>query len=209
MSALRTIFQVVLAAARRTRTWLAVRGKGGFLTCGPDLHVGAGTRLWAPSHLAIGRGVYIGKDVHIEANAVIGDYCLIANRVAFVGRHDHDHTRVGFPIRFAPWVGGPGFPAAWREEEVHVEQDVWIGFGAILLAGVRVGRGAIVAAGSVVAADVPPYAIVAGAPARQVGERLPEGLRAAHEKAIAEGEFRMSERGRAHFVIRPGGQDKT
>lgn len=204
MSALRALAGPLLAFLRRARTRLAVMGKGRFLTHGPDLHVGAGTRLWAPSRLAIGRGVYIGKQVSIEANAVIGDWCLIANRAAFVGRHDHDHTKVGLPMRFAPWIGEAGYNPAWTQEEVRLEQDVWVGYGAIVLTGVRVGRGAIVAAGAVVTRDVPPYAIVAGSPARVVGERLAEHLRPAHEKAMAEGRFRMSERGREHFVIQPG-----
>lgn len=205
MPAMRTAALLLLAALRRARTWLKVSGKKRFLSYGPDLHVGAGTRLWAPAHLRIGKGVYIGKDVTIEANAVIGDYCLIANRVAFVGRHDHSSGTIGVPIRFAPWIGDPGFPQAWREEEVHVEQDVWIGFGAILLTGVRIGRGAVIAAGSVVTRDVSPYSIVAGTPARSIGTRIAEQDRAAHEQGVARGVFRMSEKGRPFFMIRPEG----
>jgi acetyltransferase-like isoleucine patch superfamily enzyme len=64
-------------------------------------------------------------------------------------------------------------------EGIAIEDDVWIGSGAIITDGVRVGHGAVVAAGAVVTQDVPPHAVVAGAPARvvreidgrQVGER--------------------------------------
>ncbi len=84
------MFQTILAALRRLQTHLAVAGKGRFLTAGAGLHVGRGTRLWAPTSLRIGRCVYVGKQVHIEANADIGDYCLIANRVAY---------RVAVPVR--------------------------------------------------------------------------------------------------------------
>lgn len=89
-----------LALRRRLQTWLAVAGKSSFLSYGRDLHVGKGTRLWAPKRLSIGDCVYIGKQVYIEANCRIGNYCLIANRVAIVGRHDHDFSAVGFPVRF-------------------------------------------------------------------------------------------------------------
>ncbi len=74
---------ILLAALRRIQTWLAVFGKSSFLTHGPGLHVGKGTRLWAPKRLAIGTNVYIGKQVHIEANCEIGDFCLLSNRVVY------------------------------------------------------------------------------------------------------------------------------
>ncbi len=57
---------------------------------------------------------------------------------------------------------------------VVIEDHVWVGFRAIVMPGVRLGRGCVVAAGSVVTRDVEPCAIVAGVPARKVGERSPE-----------------------------------
>jgi acetyltransferase-like isoleucine patch superfamily enzyme len=58
-----------------------------------------------------------------------------------------------------------------RREFIRVEDDCWIASHAVVLAGVTVGRGSIVAAGSVVTKNVPPYSIVAGVPARVVGRR--------------------------------------
>jgi acetyltransferase-like isoleucine patch superfamily enzyme len=194
---------LLLACLRRLHTRVAVAGKGRYLTHGSGLHVGRGTRLWAPDHLRIGDSVYIGKEVHIEANCSIGDFCLIANRVAFVGRYDHDFRAIGVPIRFAPWVGSSGDRSARSREEIKLGADVWVGYGAILLTGVTVGRGAVVAAGAVVAGDVPDYAIVAGTPAKQVGSRLSGQDIPRHELSLAKGRFQFSERGREHFVVRP------
>jgi acetyltransferase-like isoleucine patch superfamily enzyme len=200
---IRYTVDTVLAGLRRFRTWTKLRTKSKFLTCGPDAHVGAGTRLWAPKHIRIGRGVYIGKQVSIEANADIGDYCILANRVAFVGRHDHDIHQLGVPTRFARWIGEDDVPAELREEEVRLEQDVWVGYGAILLTGVVIGRGAVVAAGAVVTKSVPPYAIVAGVPAKIVGYRFSKDEIPLHEHAVDGGVFRSSERGRRYFTIEP------
>jgi acetyltransferase-like isoleucine patch superfamily enzyme len=200
---LRYAAESVLAGLRRLRTWAKLRTKRKFLTHGPDVHVGAGTRLWAPEYIRIGRGVYIGKEVSIQANADIGDYCMLANRVAFVGRHDHDMHQLGVPIRFARWIGEDDVAVELRKEEVRLEPDVWVGYGAILLTGVVIGRGAVVAAGAVVTKSVPPYAIVAGVPAKIVGYRFSEDEIHLHEQAVDGGLFRSSERGRRYFTIEP------
>jgi acetyltransferase-like isoleucine patch superfamily enzyme len=193
----------VLAGVRRFRTWTTLRAKRKFLTYGADVHVGGGTRLWAPGHIRIGRSVYIGKQVSIEANADIGDYCMLANRVAFVGRHDHDMRQLGVPIRFASWIGDGDMAPEFREEEVRLEPDVWVGYGSILLTGIVVGRGAVVAAGAVVTKSVPPYAIVAGVPAKVVGYRFSKSEVNSHEPSVNGGVFRSSERGRKYFTIEP------
>lgn len=195
---------LVVALLKRIRTKLAVLGKSRFLTFGPDLHVGKGTRFWAPKRIVIGKGVYIGKDVNIEANCSIGDYCLIANRVGIVGRYDHDFKQVGVPIRFATWIGQAAFPQELAEVSVEIGCDVWVGYGATLLTGVRIGRGAIVAAGSVVSSDVSPYSIVGGVPARLIGRRFDdEDAIRLHELSIADGRFEFSERGLDYSLVQP------
>jgi len=198
------MIDALLAGLRRLRTMLSVLCSRSVVYRGHGLHIGRNVRLWAPERITIGENVYIGKDVHIECNCEIGDYVLIANRAAFVGRRDHDFRAVGFPVRFAPWVGSARRPSPWRGESIVVEADVWIGFGAIVLSGVRIGRGAIIAAGSVVTRDVAPYSIVAGMPARAVGDRFASAEDiAAHEAAIANGTFVFSERSYDRCTIAP------
>ncbi|WP_457423756.1 acyltransferase [Roseateles sp. P5_E7] len=198
----------LLAALRRCQTILAVAGKKRYLSHGKDLHIGRGTRLWAPVQIKIGDHVYIGKHVHIEANAVIGNFCLIANRVAFVGRHDHDYKRLGFPVRYSPWIGSRRFQNSHLAEMVEVQDDCWVGYGAIVLTGVTIGRGSIVAAGSVVVRDVPSYSVVAGVPARVVGQRFSTvSERNQHEQQIRDGRFAFSEVSYDSCVIEPGNID--
>lgn len=198
-----------VAALRRLRTGWAVQRAGSVLQAGEDLHIGRGSRLWAPQRLRIGQGVYLGKEVHIACNAEIGDYVLIADRVALVGRNDHDFRAVGIPMRFTPQVSPTmaEMPAHVDPARhlVRVEDDVWLGFGCVVLSGVTIGRGAVVAAGAVVSRDVAPYDIVAGNPARPVGRRFDDAqCIAEHERRIRTGTFRLSERGDAHWVVQPG-----
>ncbi|AGX87445.1 acetyltransferase [Candidatus Symbiobacter mobilis CR] len=89
-------------------------------------------------------------------------------------------------------------------EKVVIESDVWIGFGAILLTKVTIGKGSVVAAGSVVTCDVPPYSIAAGVPARVIGRRFEDDTSIVlHELAIKNGKFTFSERGYDYCVIQP------
>jgi len=149
---------------------------------GKHLHLGIGTILWAPHLLAIGDNVYIGKYCTIECDGSIGSNVLIANQAGLVGRLDHDYHKVGVPVRNAPWIGDRNYskPPA----EVIIEDDVWIGYGAIVLSGVKIGRGAIIAAGAVVTKDVPPYAIAAGVPASPVSQRFSSDEIKQHEMKL-------------------------
>lgn len=194
-----------MALLRRVRTRFFVLRAGKFLSCGKDFHVGSGGRFWAPNKISIGESVYLGKDVHIECNAVVGDFVLIANRVAMVGRHDHDFRAIGVPVRFSPWIGSRKIKSPHADEAVVIGSDVWVGFGAIILSGVKIGRGAIVAAGSVVTKDVNPYEIVGGNPARKVGDRFCcDKVVQNHERMIESGVFVFSEKGYDHWIVRPG-----
>lgn len=85
------------------------------------------------------------------------------------------HTLTTYP--FATLLGGvqDGRDAQSKGTTV-VEDEVWIGLGALILSGVRIGKGAIVGARSVVTRDVPPYAIVGGNPAKVIKYRFPQEI---------------------------------
>ena len=188
----------ILASFRRIRTFLKVAGKS-YIQCKGGLHIGASTKLWAPHHIIIGENVYIGKQVFIEANCTIGNNVLIANRVGIVGRNDHNFKEIGVPVRFSEWVGSQKKQSPYLKEEVLIEDDVWIGYGCILLTGVIIGRGSIVASGSVVTRNIPPYSVVAGVPAKVIKKRFSEEEIINHEMLIKNRKFIFSEEGFDHF----------
>lgn len=116
------------------------------------------------SKLIVGEGTYIGQQNNIRAtggNIVIGKRCLISQQVSIISANHL--TDPGQYIMDQPWTEGL---------DVIIEEDVWIGCGVQILPGVKIGKGAIIAAGSVVTKQVPPYMIYGGVPAKFIKERL-------------------------------------
>ena len=145
-------------------------------------HIGPLSIVSAPQGLSIGPDVYIGKYCTIQVDGAIGRGSLIGNSVGIVGRTDHDYKQLGRPIRWATWVGDRD--GSRLSSVCEIAEDVWIGYGAVILAPVKIGRGSIVAAGSVVTRDVAPYSIVAGNPATAIGQRFESADVKSHETGI-------------------------
>jgi acetyltransferase-like isoleucine patch superfamily enzyme len=146
-------------------------------------------RVWSPNkHLILGDRVQFGPECIVDVDLEIGSDVLIGKRVAFIGRNDHDYRQVGKTI----WESGRG-----KDSLTIVESDVWIGHGCILLAGVTIGTGSIIAAGSVVTSNVPRYSIVGGVPAKFIRKRFTDEEVARHEEMLYE---------RRHFLKMPDGQ---
>ena len=132
---------------------------------GKNLRVAQGVRINNPSLVSVGDGVYLGDGVQLYAwdeRIVIGSNVLVAAGVRMITRK-HGFADIGRPMADQGYNNAP----------IVIEDDVWIGFQAIILPGVTVGRGAIVGAGAVVTRDVKPYCIVGGVPARLIRERTP------------------------------------
>lgn len=110
---------------------------------------------------------------------IIGKFCSIACGAKFImngANHSlQSFSTYPFPIFSEEWNSGQIASEAWDNKgDIVLENDVWIGFEAVVLAGVRIGNGAIVAARSLVNKDVPPFSIVGGAPARIIRKRFPD-----------------------------------
>lgn len=148
-----------------TLTRLAVRAN---VSVGDSFHAGPGSVLWAPRSLQVGNDVYVGKNVTIQVDGVIGDGVLFANGSGVVGRLDHDYRKIGLTVRESDWVGDK----AELSLPVTVGSDVWIGFNSTIQSGLYIGNSAIIAAGSVVTKDVAENSIMAGVPARKIRDRF-------------------------------------
>lgn len=126
----------------------------------------------------VGNMSYGPIDVHEwnddKESLIIGNYVSISWGVKFVLGGNHNMcTLSSYP--FKVMILG-GTDEAWSKGKIKIEDDVWIGMDCIILSGVKVGRGAVIGAGSVVASDIPPYAVVVGNPARIVKYRIPKEL---------------------------------
>ena len=152
------------------------------ITFGKNSTFGRGTVFWAPKQMVIGDNVYIGKYCTLQADMIIGNDVVIANNVGLLGKYDHDFSKIGVSIKDAPWIGDADYNFKGKDLKIVVDNDVWIGYGSVVFTGIHVHRGAIVAAGSVVTKDVPSYAIVAGNPAKVIGQRFSPEEIAAHER---------------------------
>lgn len=105
----------------------------------------------------------------------IGSYCSIAPEVSFILSADHITDRVStYPFKVKEM--GAEYEGI-SKGDIIVADDVWIGYRAIIMSGVRIGQGAVIAAGAVVTSDVPPYAIVGGIPAKIIKYRFDEDVR--------------------------------
>lgn len=132
------------------------------MNIGPGFSCGVGFFSRPHERISIGKNVFLGRHVHLSCPCIIKDDVLIASYVALVGSdHAYDVPEILLSR------SGRDDPAV-----IIIEEDVWIGHGSILLAGVKVGRGAVIAAGSVVTKDVPPCTIFGGIPAHFIKERF-------------------------------------
>ena len=151
---------------------------------GLNFHAGRSVFLWAKNEIRIGNNFYIGRYSQIECDAIIGDNVIFANCVALVGRYDHHYHQIGKPIRQSSQIRDVDYSWKGLVSKVIIEDDVWVGYGAIIMSGVKIGKGSIVAAGSVVTKSIDPYSIVGGNPARFIKFRFTVDEIKRHEEHI-------------------------
>lgn len=147
----------VVRSARMIWIRIATRGR---LTAGRNASIARGWELYVPERARIGDNVSIGANFFSQTNFEIGSECLISSNVSFVG-DDHDLYAAE-----SAYFSGRKPPST-----IVFEGDNFIGFGSTIVGNVRVGRGAIIGAGSLVLRDVAPDTVVAGVPARYLKNR--------------------------------------
>lgn len=127
----------------------------------------------------IGRYSYVGYDCEL-INCTIGAFCSLASNIHIGGaEHPLDWVSTS-PVFQNVRHSGPDYKFANLQlppsARTIIDNDVWIGVGAIVKAGVHIGNGAVVAAGAVVTKDVEPYSIVGGCPARHIRYRFEQDM---------------------------------
>ena len=163
---------MIVRLIKRLRDYLLKSIKWRRYHIGENFHAGRGVFLWARNSITIGDNFYIGKYSIIECDTQIGNNVIFANRVSLIGRYDHNYQQVGVPIRLASQIRDKDYNWKGLNQKIIIEDDVWIGLGAIILSGVTIGRGSIIAAGSVVTKNTEPYSIYGGNPAIKIKSRF-------------------------------------
>jgi acetyltransferase-like isoleucine patch superfamily enzyme len=136
------------------KTWLKgqllVLAHGGKITIGDYCFIGDHSRIWSSKEIKIGNRVLISHGVNIHDNA--------AHSLSASYRHKE------FKFIFENNTHFKDLKI--NEESIIIDDDVWIGFNSVILKGVRIGKGAIIGANTIVTSDIPPFAVVVGNPAR-------------------------------------------
>lgn len=118
--------------------------------------------------------IYVLKHTNSSEKLYIGNFCSIAPEVKFILGSDHSYKYIStFPFKVK--MLNEKYEAI-SKGDIRIGDDVWIGQGSIILSGVTVNQGAIIAAGSVVTKDIPHYAIVAGNPAKIIKYRFEKSI---------------------------------
>ena len=150
----------------------------------PDVILGSGVRIFQPELVnlygcSIGDETKVGAFVEIQKNARVGARCKISSH-SFIceGVEIEDECFVGHGVMFTNDVypssvnrdGSLQTEADWQVIKTKIRKRASIGSNATIIAGVTIGEGALIGAGAVVTKDVPDFAIVAGVPARVIGD---------------------------------------
>jgi acetyltransferase-like isoleucine patch superfamily enzyme len=113
-------------------------------------------------HVKIGKHVTIGLSSVIIGPVAIGDHVILAQNIVVSGLN-HSYQDIEIPIHMQKCT----------TSEIIIEDECWIGANAVITAGVRIGKHAVVAAGSIVTKDVPAYSVYAGNPAKMIKKYNP------------------------------------
>lgn len=184
------VFRAELAAHKRTRRQRLLRMIGGVIDPRAWLHLLRLVNYYNYAHIRPKREMTIGPGCGISPTATfaygrrieLGARVVIADNSRLWAGPEQARIVIGDDTLIGPNVlitasnycfddGQPIHEQSMEAADITIGADVWIGGGAMILAGCRIGNGAIIGAGTVVTHDVPPFAIVAGVPARAIGQR--------------------------------------
>ena len=152
---------------RETKLFSKIR-RDSFIYRGAKIHptvtIQSGARIFGSGNCMIGRDSFLGRNVKIFCyydQIIIGKGVIIAEGAKFIS-HNHKHSDTEIQIKDQGYDG----------DKIIINDGVWIGFDAKILAGVKIGKGAVVSAGAVVTSDVEPFTVVGGVPAKVIKSRI-------------------------------------
>lgn len=152
------------------RIFIAPFVKGSFGSCGKKISIARGFMCSGIKNVHVGNSVAFGQGMTIlttKAKVLIGDNVMFGPHVTIISG-DHRTDIKGKPM--IEVTDAEKLPE--NDKDIIFEGDNWIGANAIILKGVTIGKGAVVAAGAIVTKDVPPYAIVGGGIAKTIKNRF-------------------------------------
>jgi putative colanic acid biosynthesis acetyltransferase WcaF len=170
---------------RKVRSHLGAAGFNAAVTSIPFHRIRQAYLRAAGMRIGLRVGMLMGTIVIRPDQIAIGDHCIIGFRCFLGGEGGitigNNVNIASFSVLLGGWhdINDPTFASEMRP--IVVEDYAWIATGATVMAGVRIGRGAVVAAGAVVTRDVPPYAVVGGVPAKRIGDRDPSACAYEHD----------------------------
>ena len=150
-----------------------------FKKCGKNLKFGKGCQF-AHSFIEFGNDVYIGPYATMMSgisNIKIGNKVLFGPNVTIMGG-DHRTDVIG------SYMYDIKEKLPKNDQDIIIEDDVWVGANAVILKGVTIGRGSIIGAGSIVVKSVPPYSIYVGSPPMKIRSRWDSSTIAMHEQQL-------------------------
>lgn len=144
--------KIVIDEGTHIRGLLLIFKSSGRISIGKNCYIGKGSTLWSADEICIGDNVLISHNVNIiDTNS-----------------HEIDYLERSASYQRMLESGHPSSKGNIETKKIRIDDYAWINFNVIILKGVTIGKGAIVAAGSIVTKDVPAFSIVAGNPARVI-----------------------------------------
>lgn len=159
-----------------------IKGKKSDIKVGKETFIRGELTIFAyGGEISIGRNCYIGENTKIWSgeSVIIGDDVLISHNVNIIDTNSHEISyleRAETYKRLTTQTGHSSLKGSIETKPIRIHDHVWINFNCVILKGVTIGEGAIIAAGSIVTKDVPAWTVVGGIPAVVIKE-IPQELR--------------------------------